>query len=221
MSLNETLQLSLISLKERCLKQQKKIEDLERDNDRLRLVAARSHESLSGDSGDQDVVRQLEEANLQLRQRNLELTQALLRKESKSDPEVSWNSAGGMETDVDGDDDDDEDEEAVMEKLRVADRHTGELKHVLLDQQKALATILDKFRDHHESLMAENARAAAPEVDRLCPMCEGRFPEDEMSMEEFESHVMDHFSYEDRSLDVAEHYDMMLDAQGRLDGEFG
>ena len=86
-SLSErTLQLSLISFKERVVNQQKRIEDLERENDRLRLVIARSSPGNSGNhhggSGHEctEIIRQLEEANLQLRQRNLELTQSLLNK---------------------------------------------------------------------------------------------------------------------------------------------
>ena len=30
-----------------------------------------------------------------------------------------------------------------------------------------------------------------------CPMCEVAFPEGQVSLEDFESHVLEHFSYED------------------------
>ena len=73
MSCDRSLQLSLISFKERVTNQQKRIDELERENKELRA-------RLSNEADDQNVIRQLEEANLHLRQRNLELTQALLNK---------------------------------------------------------------------------------------------------------------------------------------------
>ena len=218
MSVNEsTLQLSVISLKERCLKQQKRIEDLERENDRLRLVVARSSGSSSGNEGSgnhESLVRQLEEANLQLRQRNLELTQALLSKNDslnsiRYDPSlVSQNP--NLESDFRSFSDECMEGEGLAEQAEVGEEVSLDkleeqcqqkmmvLKKVLLDQQKKLMGLLRK--------------------DRCCPMCEAPFPEGQYSHQDFESHVMEHFSCEENG--SMRHFDFMFDANS-LDGEFG
>ena len=58
---------------------------------------------------------------------------------------------------------------------------------------------------------------------RTCPMCEVAFPEEQVSLEDFESHVLEHFSYEhhDRSMDTIHNFDLMLDAPSSFDGDFG
>ena len=43
----------------------------------------------------------------------------------------------------------------------------------------------------------------------------------QVSLEDFESHVLDHFSCEDRSMDTIHNFDLMLDAPSSFDGDFG
>jgi len=58
--------------------------------------------------------------------------------------------------------------------------------------------------------------------DRQCPMCEVAFPEGQVSLEDFESHVLEHFSYEDsQSMETIRNFDLMLDAPNSYDGDFG
>jgi len=54
--------------------------------------------------------------------------------------------------------------------------------------------------------------------DRLCPMCESNFPLDLILQEDFEAHVLGHFSYETEA-ETLTNYDMVLDAQRAMDGD--
>lgn len=64
-----------------------------------------------------------------------------------------------------------------------------------------------------------NQMMTKPSNQRLCPMCEANFPNDEILQEDFEAHVLGHFSYEDEA-ETLTNYDMVLDAQRSLDGDF-
>jgi len=270
-----TLQLSLISFKERVVNQQKRIEDLEEENDRLRhlVVVARSGESSSGCGGGgqtnhgsggegqecAEIIRQLEEANLHLRQRNLELTQALLNKNLSLNSIRSFASGDGcmdaMESLASVDEEEEDDADDVIDDDVTDDSDRKELQHqkqtpsqidklqeqsmnkiadvknVLLEQQRSLVSLLRKQREQTAAAAAEKAAAAAKEAAaaaaaavRCCPMCEVPFPEKQVSVEEFEAHVLEHFSYEDRqqsSLETIKNYDILLDAQTSFDGDFG
>ena len=100
-SLN-TLQISAIALKERCMKQERRIELLEEENCRLHYALDalyNRHLPLNDDNlsentnvhchskdADQlDVLAKLQQANYFLRQRNLELTQQLGHKSNAAD----------------------------------------------------------------------------------------------------------------------------------------
>ena len=65
----------------------------------------------------------------------------------------------------------------------------------------------------------ENETEESISKERLCPMCEANFPNDEIRQEDFEAHVLAHFSYEDEVAALT-NYDMVLDAQRSLDGDF-
>jgi len=54
--------------------------------------------------------------------------------------------------------------------------------------------------------------------ERLCPMCESNFPSDLILQEDFEAHVLGHFSYETEA-ETLTNYDMVLDAQKAMDGD--
>jgi len=261
---HRSLQLSLISFKERVTSQQKRIEELETENRELRSrmanqttsVLERESRELRSRNEDAVVIRQLEEANLHLRQRNLELTQALLNKNMSLSSIGSFNEgfgggAGGESlaaacddviNDVTGDAcsldglDQLTDQPAKLEQLNM--NKILEIKRVLLDQQKSLMTAIHRAREEtarkvRENKKAENKKAATcdhqtetegagdSEVARCCPMCEVAFPEEQVSLEDFESHVLEHFSYEDRSMDTIHNFDLMLDAPSSFDGDFG
>ena len=55
----------------------------------------------------------------------------------------------------------------------------------------------------------DRAEGEAGAGARCCPMCEAVFPADS-SQEEFEGHVVEHFSYEES--DTLRHYDTVPDA---------
>jgi len=224
MSCDRSLQLSLISFKERVTSQQKKIEDLEKENRDLRA-------RLSNEAEDQNVIRQLEEANLHLRQRNLELTQALLNKNMSLSSIGSFNEgcgggSGAGESLAAACDDIDGVSDASLEDANAARLEQMnmtrilEVKRALLDQQKTLMAALHKAREAKDKDNKEDC-SNAHEGQRCCPMCEAAFPEEQVSLEDFESHVLDHFSCEDRSMDTIHNFDLMLDAPSSFDGDFG
>lgn len=225
MSCDRSLQLSLISFKERVTTQQKRIEDLERENRELRA-------RLSNEADEQNVIRQLEEANLHLRQRNLELTQALLNKNMSLSSIGSFNEGcgGGSgageslaaacdDVDVVSDVSLEDASAARLEQMNMA--RILEVKRALLDQQKTLMAALHKAREAKGKENKEDCGKVHDGTPRCCPMCEAAFPEEQVSLEDFESHVLDHFSCEDRSMDTIHNFDLMLDAPSSFDGDFG
>jgi len=224
MSCDRSLQLSLISFKERVTNQQKRIDELERENKELRA-------RLSNEADDQNVIRQLEEANLHLRQRNLELTQALLNKNMSLSSIGSFNEGcgggnGAGESLAAACDEVDVVSDASLEDISRLEQmnvtRVLEVKRALLDQQKTLMTALHKARETAKNKEeAKGECGNAHESPRCCPMCEAAFPEEQVSLEDFESHVLDHFSCEDRSMDTIHNFDLMLDAPSSFDGDFG
>ena len=94
-SICNTLQISVIALKDRCLKQQRKIDLLEDENSRLYYALGVSdlpqkQEVVKNDSANNEqtehleALNRLQEANFLLRQRNLELNQKLMKCSSDS-----------------------------------------------------------------------------------------------------------------------------------------
>merc|ERR1719273_1869465 len=83
----------------------------------------------------------------------------------------------------------------------------------------ALVKIRPSMRQKTEIVCQENIPKDLQDVERLCPMCEANFPNDEIMQEDFEAHVLSHFSYEDEA-ETLTNYDMMIDAQRSLDGDF-
>ena len=81
----------------------------------------------------------------------------------------------------------------------------------------ALVKVRPSMRQKTEIVCQENIPKDLQDVERLCPMCEANFPNDEIMQEDFEAHVLAHFSYEDEAVT---NYDMVLDAQRSLDGDF-
>lgn len=140
-------------------------------------------------------------------------------------------------------DDDDSDQDQALDTLEEQSKDKiVEIRRVLMDQQDALKTILHQRQTEVARRAAEEeetatanaaavieARRKKEEEKRCCPMCEMPFPEKEVSIEDFEAHVMGHFSYEDNqhhrqsSLEgtTMRHYDLLTDVPTSFDGDFG
>ena len=312
-SICNTLQISVIALKDRCLKQQRKIDNLEEENSRLYYALGLSELPFKGSdgiSGTKEGVKEpnvdhivsfkrLQEANYLLRQRNLELNEKLVNKSDTSkiqktltsgsieqtgrnirticdlqtNSRIRFKNTGFLngcveEIEVE-EEEEDNDEENVnpnspneiskdcggksLSKIQLTDRNLKQLKEQLLSQQKlmiqqmqsisstfsttqnltqggyspstlelpsvALVKIRPSMRQKNEIDFQENIPKDSIDVERLCPMCEANFPNDEIMQEDFEAHVLAHFSYEDEAVALT-NYDMVLDAQKSLDGDF-
>ena len=310
-SICNTLQITVIALKDRCLKQQRKIENLEEENSRLYYALGLSELPLKGTDGisgtkegvkDPNVdhivaFKRLQEANYLLRQRNLALNEKLVSKSDKSwipqtlttasieqtgkntknicDPQtnssIRFENTGCVngcieEIEVEEAEEDDEEENVnpnspnerskdcggkSLSKIQLTDRKLKQLKEQLLSQQQlmiqqmqtitssistnqnqtqgsysqlelpsvALVKIHPSMREKSKIDSQENIPQGLKDVERLCPMCEANFPNDEILQEDFEAHVLAHFSYEDETVALT-NYDMVLDAQRSLDGDF-
>jgi len=312
-SICNTLQISVIALKDRCLKQQRKIENLEEENSRLYYALGLSElpfKGTDGISGTKEGVKdpnvdhivafkRLQEANYLLRQRNLELNEKLVSKsdtsripqtlttasmeqtgkniknicDPKTNSSIRFENTGCVngcveEIEVEEAEEDDEEENVnpnshneiskdcggkSLSKIQLTDRNLKRLKEQLLSQQKlmiqqvqtisstfatnrnmtesdyspstlelpsvALVKIRPSMREKNEIDCQENIPKDVQDVERLCPMCEANFPNDEIMQEDFEAHVLAHFSYEDEAV-TQTNYDMVLDAQRSLDGDF-
>ena len=312
-SICNTLQISVIALKDRCLKQQRKIDNLEEENSRLYYALGLSEFPFKGSDGisgikqsekdpnvDQAVAfKRLQEINYLLRQRNLELNKKLVNKSDTSkiqkplttgsieqtgmniraicDPHtnsrIRFENTGcvnGCEEEIEVEEEEEDGEEEnvnhessndiskdgsgkSLSKIQFTDRNLKRLKEQLLKQQNlmmqqmqtisstfstnqnvtqggcspstlkissvALGKIRPSMRQKNEIDCQENIPKDLQDVERLCPMCEANFPNDEIMQEDFEAHVLAHFSYEDEAVALT-NYDMVIDAQRSLDGDF-
>ena len=88
--------------------------------------------------------------------------------------------------------------------------------HQTLGIKDSFTTLLNQTDTTEEDMCGEESKE---NNQRLCPMCEANFPYDEILQEDFEAHVLGHFSYEEEA-ETLTHYDMVLDAQRSLDGDF-
>ena len=266
-SLN-SLQIALFSMKERCTKQQRKIEDLEQENNLLNVNRSDLYSEL----------KKLHEANVKLREKNVSLSHELhLKNKEMSEVRELWDrERRGHQSSVrqlerlqenilrtDDGSNSSEEEEDVISSLKPseedgdADANTCDnvvdnncaspgddnlvamldssrqnmvsLKTSLVQQKAQLSAALDSLKQRRSvgdqaaerlisavltSAIARSGDraeggAGAGAGARCCPMCEAVFPADS-SQEEFESHVVEHFSYEES--DTLRHYDTVPDA---------
>eukprot|EP00092_Neocalanus_flemingeri_P030298 GFUD01032890.1.p1 GENE.GFUD01032890.1~~GFUD01032890.1.p1 ORF type:complete len:289 (+),score=90.20 GFUD01032890.1:51-917(+) len=251
-----SLQIALFSLKDRCTKQQKRIDDLEGEN----IVLNNSRAEIYAE------MKKLHEANVKLREKNLSLSHELhMRSKENCEMKVQWDTDRSrnlsnvrqlerLQKDViqrsartiSMEENDSEDDTIASMKYEVAKDasetdivedeemrtlvDTGadtmsQIKQNLQSQQVqilgALKTLQQKktLADQRaESLISASLAVAVLQADtkdsttpagRCCPMCEAVFPT-EISHEEFESHVVEHFSYEES--DTLRNFDTVPDA---------
>jgi len=249
-----SLQIALFSLKDRCTKQQKRIDELEGEN----MVLNNSRADLYTD------LKKLHEANVKLREKNLSLSHELhMRSKENCEMKVQWDKDRSrnrsnvkqlerLQKDViqrsartiSMEENDSEDDTIASMKYEVA-KDTSEVDVVQDEEMKtlvdtgadtmtqikqnlqiqqdqilsALKTLQQKktLSDQRaESLISASLAAAVQKADntnnpagRCCPMCEAVFPM-ETSQEEFEGHVVEHFSYEES--DTLRNFDTVPDA---------
>ena len=263
-SLN-SLQIALFSMKERCTKQQRKIEDLEQENNMLNVNRSDLYTEL----------KKLHEANVKLREKNVSLSHELhLKNKEMSEVRELWDrERRGHQSSVrqlerlqenilrsDDGANSSEEEEDVISSLKPSEedgdgdantcdnvvdnsappgddnlvamldssrQNMVSLKSSLLQQKAQLSAALDSLKQRRSvgdqaaerlisavltSAIARSGDRAEGEAGagaRCCPMCEAVFPADS-SQEEFEGHVVEHFSYEES--DTLRHYDTVPDA---------
>ena len=230
-SLN-TLRMSLLHLKERCQRQQKTIDGLEKENDAVR----ESRDDLYAQ------VRRLHEANVALREKNLGLN-AKLHEKSRENVEIrdnlnslrdqhenSLRQLDRLQTHF-GDpvDADEADDDVAMIGL-AGEGQMLDIRAKLLEQREQIKEAVKKLAEsvgnkrsdpraislpatttRTTTTSEEEASAAASSSPRgrTCPMCEARFGAD-VAQEAFEAHVFDHFNYEEG--ETLRNFDLVPDA---------
>jgi len=249
-----SLQIALFSLKDRCTKQQKRIDELEGEN----MVLNNSRTELYSD------LKKLHEANMKLREKNLSLSYELqMRSKENCEMRVQWDkdrsrnmsnvrqlerlqkdviqrSARTISMDENDSEDDtiasmkydaekdasDDGEDEMKTLVDTGADTMNQIKQNLMSQQEQIMSALKTLKQKKaisdqraESLIsaslavavhktegdAENSKPAAMQ----CPMCEAVFTT-ETSQDEFESHVVEHFSYEES--DTLRNFDTVPDA---------
>ena len=249
-----SLQIALFSMKERCTRQQKRIDELESENSMLDTSRKDLYNEL----------KKLHEANVRLREKNVSLSHELHLK-SKDLSETRETLERDRTRNKDNvkrleklqedilrrrdsvavlDDDDCADNEMISslppipsqaqavigpkdgEMLSLLDsgrNSISSIKSCLLTQQdqlkRALQSLIEKKsladQSAEELISAvltstiNTAQIQTGQAAKCCPMCEVLFPAD-ISQTEFESHVMEHFSYEES--ETLRNFDTVPDA---------
>ena len=249
-----SLQIALFSMKERCTRQQKRIDELESENSMLDTSRKDLYNEL----------KKLHEANVKLREKNVSLSHELhLKSKDLSETRETLERDRTRNKDnvkqleklqedilrrrdsvaVLDDDDDCTDNEMIsslppippqavigpkdgeMQSLLDSGRSSiSSIKSCLLTQQDQLKRALQSLTEKKSladqsaeelisavltSSINNTAQAQTGQVAKCCPMCEVLFPAD-ISQAEFESHVMEHFSYEES--DTLRNFDTVPDA---------
>lgn len=253
-----SLQIALFSLKDRCTKQQKRIDELEGEKVALNNSRAELYSEM----------KKLHEANFKLREKNLSLSSELhMRGKENCEMKVQWDKDKSrnmsnvkqlerLQKDViqrsartiSMDENDSEDDTIASINYEVATKDASEadavedeemktlvdtgadtmnqIKMNLKNQQTQILSALKTLKQKKtisdqkaETLISASLEAAVRKTEhddssttpagRCCPMCEVVFPR-ESSQEEFESHVVEHFSYEES--DTLRNFDTVPDA---------
>ena len=244
-----TLQIALFSMKERCTKQQKRIEDLESENSLLSTSRSDLYNEL----------KKLHEANVKLREKNVSLSHELHLKSKdlsetrevlerdRSRNKDNVKQLEKLQEDIlrrrepvellvdDGCGDNDmissippesvieAKEDQVITLLESGKNNISNIKLCLLKQRDQLKNALEALNQKKsvsdqsaEELISavltssiNTAQAGQLGARKCCPMCEAIFPE-AISQAEFETHVMEHFNYEES--DTLRHFDTVPDA---------
>lgn len=247
-----SLQIALFSMKERCTKQQKRIDELESENSMLNTSRADLYNEL----------KKLHEANVKLREKNVSLSHELhLKSKDLSETRETLERDRTRNKDnvkqleklqedilrrrdsvVVLEDEDCADND-IISSLPPLPPHTvigtkdGEMMSLLdsgrssissmkscvlaqQDQMKKALQIMKEKKSISDQSAEElisailsstisTAQTQTGQTARCCPMCEVLFPKD-ISQGEFESHVMEHFSYEES--DTLRNFDTVPDA---------
>jgi len=249
-----SLQIALFSLKDKCTKQQKRIDELESEKLALNNSRAELYEEM----------KKLHEANMKLREKNISLSSELhIKNKEYSEMRVQWDKDKSrnmsnvrqlekLQKDViqrsartismdDNDSEEDTissmkyegvvgelvDDEEVKTLVDLSVDTISKIKHNLKDQQTHILNAIKSLQQKKilddqraEGLISASLEMAlrksettdgsqVPVVGRCCPMCEVVFPM-EKSQEEFETHVVEHFSYEES--DTLRNFDTVPDA---------
>jgi len=255
LSLN-SMQLAIITLKEKCQKQQQTIEELEREKINLEASKENVHSEM----------QKLHASNQKLREKNLQLSHNLQVKsiectalssaaedrirterqsakqierlqnqiavishrENGSEPsslvslsEEARESFSSPQTSLT-----DQSESSPRDTKSLVDKVANNFNHLKAELKKEqlklilAVNVLQKNKLNSdqkvESLISAGLSAAlgrsktdSKEKCLKCPMCEAEFPK-ETSQDEFECHVVEHFSYEES--ETLRHFDMVPDA---------
>ena len=243
-----SLQIALFSMKERCTRQQKRIDELESENSTLNTSRADLYNEL----------KKLHEANVKLREKNVSLSHELhLKSKDLSETRETLERDRSRNNDnvkqleklqedilrrnsvevLDGEDCADNDMISSLPPQTVIGAKDGEMislldsgrssissiKSCLMTQQdqlkKALQTLKQKKSMSDQSAeelisailssTINTSQAQTGQPAKCCPMCEVLFSPD-VSQAEFESHVMEHFSYEES--ETLRNFDTVPDA---------
>ena len=243
-----SLQIALFSMKERCTRQQKRIEDLEMENSMLNTSRGDLYNEL----------KKLHEANVKLREKNVGLSHELHLKSKdlsetrevlerdrsrnqdnvkqleklqedilrRTDPEKLHSdidcgdnemiSSIPPESVIEGRDD------QIINLLDSGKSSLIDIKLSMLKQQDQLKRALESLRQKKSvsdqaaeelisTILTATVSNAQPGIQgaKCCPMCEVLFPTN-ISQTEFETHVMEHFNYEES--DTLRNFDTVPDA---------
>lgn len=237
-----TLHLALHAIKERCGRQQRRLDELEVE--RSSLLANRSHLT--------STIQRLDEDNLRLRQKNLELNHELhrnswqtlelkdqldqalqdLHQEKQHEEPMSIMEpeppAAAAEDDLD---------DLTFQLIKANDRMC-ELKDILLGQQDTVKQLIVGIATNNSCISSSSSSSSVVEQQnivreetqvslvataekspmkpenkdkRLCPMCEADYPPAIVTQDEFETHVLGHFSVEEES-ETLKYFDLVPDA---------
>ena len=242
-----SLQIALFSMKDRCTKQQKRIDDLESENFMLSTSRADLYNEL----------KKLHEANMKLREKNVSLSHELhLKSKDLSETrevlerdrfrnQDNVKQLEKLQEDIlrrtepvellidDGCGDNDMissippesviEGDQIVNLLESGKSNISNIKMSLLRQQDQMKKALSVLRQKKsvtdqsaEELISAiltstitTAQAQAGHQVKCCPMCEAIFP-NTISQAEFETHVMEHFNYEES--DTLRNFDTVPDA---------
>jgi len=251
-----SLQIALFSMKERCTKQQKRIDELETEKIALNNSRAELYSEM----------KKLHEANFKLREKNLSLSSELhMRNKENCEMKVQWDKDRTLNMSnvkqlerlqkdviqrsartISMDDNDSEDDTIASMKFDVSKDETSEadtsedeemrtlvetgadtmnqIKLKLKNQQAQILSALKTLQQRKnladqraeslisaslEAVIRKTEQSSSSPAGRCCPMCEVVFPLD-IDQEEFESHVVEHFSYEES--DTLKNFDTVPDA---------
>ena len=198
--------MALSNLKERCSKQQKKLDEMERE----KLVLHMENEQMA------KTLHRLDGDNMELRERNLQVSHELkqshyeiieLRRHLDEQP----MAMSMLDEDVDHD-------AAVLDDIQKVNQSMSLLKQNLLEQQNFVKRLIIESQSSQDggttpnnspipSSLGLTASPASSMLEKVCPMCEAVFNATTINHEDFVTHVNSHFSFEES--DTLQNYEFV------------